>query len=90
MGWLRISCAPPSAMRRSRASTIMRSAYANTTSMLCSVNSTAMPRSTTSRLVRAISALRSCGAMPAVGSSISSSLGSLASPMASSTRLTSP
>ena len=58
--------------------------------MLCSVNSTAMPRSTTSRLVSAISSLRSRGAMPAVGSSISSSFGSLASAIASSTRLTSP
>ena len=53
----------------------MRSAYAKTTSMLCSVNSTAMPRSTTRRLVSAISSLRSRGAMPAVGSSISRSFG---------------
>ncbi|MNG33856.1 hypothetical protein D3C84_1202010 [compost metagenome] len=58
--------------------------------MLCSVKSTAMPRSITSCLVNAISALRSLGAMPAVGSSISSSLGLLAMAMASSTRLTSP
>ena len=68
----------------------MRSAYANTTSMLCSVKSTAMLRSTTRRLVSAISSLRSLGAMPAVGSSISSSFGRLAIAIASSTRLTSP
>ena len=75
---------------RPRASTMMRSAKANTTSIECSVNSTEMPRSITSRFTSAIRSLRSRGAMPAVGSSISSRRGSLASAMASSTRLTSP
>src|SRR4029453_15776035 len=64
-GWSRISAGLPSAVRGPRASTSSRSAYANTTSMLCSVNSTARPRSVTSFLVRAISSLRSFGAMPA-------------------------
>src|SRR6218665_1841736 len=77
-GWSRISSGLPCAMRRPRASTIMRSAYANTTSMLCSVKSTAMPRWMTRSLVSAMSELRSWGAMPAVGSSMSSSLGELA------------
>ena len=45
--------------------------------MLCSVNSTPILCSVTSRLVSAISSLRSFGAMPAVGSSISSSFGSV-------------
>ena len=58
--------------------------------MLCSVNSTARPRSVTSFFVNAISSLRSFGAMPAVGSSISSSFGAFAIAIASSTRLTSP
>ena len=58
--------------------------------MLCSVNSTAKPRCNTRSLVKAINSLRSLGAMPAVGSSISSSLGLLAMAMANSTRLTSP
>ena len=44
----------------------------------------------TSSLVSAMSELRSLGAMPAVGSSMSSSLGALAMAIASSTRLTSP
>ena len=43
-----------------------------------------------STTLKAIRLLRSLGAMPAVGSSISSSLGSLAMAMANSTRLTSP
>src|SRR5690606_31765543 len=47
LGWSRSSSGLPSAIRRPRASTIIRSAYAKTTSMLCSVNSTAMPRSVT-------------------------------------------
>ena len=58
--------------------------------MLCSVNSTAMPRWMTRSLVRAMSSLRSLGAMPAVGSSINNSLGLLAMATANSTRLTSP
>ena len=42
------------------------------------------------RAVSSISAARSRGAMPAVGSSMSRSFGRLASAIASSTRLTSP
>src|SRR5262249_3706728 len=73
----RTDAASPSAMSLPRASTTMRSAKANTTSIECSVNSTEMPRSTTRRLTRLISSVRSRGAMPAVGSSISSKRGSL-------------
>ena len=55
----RIDAASPSAISRPRASTMMRSAKANTTSIECSVNSTEMPRSTTSRLTSSISSWRS-------------------------------
>ena len=68
----------------------MRSAWLNTTSMSCSVNSTAIFCARASRAASSISATRSLGAMPAVGSSISSSRGWLASAMASSTRFRSP
>src|SRR5688500_15932057 len=90
LGFSRMARASPSAMSCPRASTMMRSACANTTSIECSVNSTAMERSRTSRLTSEMSWLRSCGAMPAVGSSMSSSRGRLASATASSTRFTSP
>src|SRR5262245_6292668 len=86
----RIVAASPSAIRRPLANTMMRSAKANTTSMECSVNRTEIPRSTTSRLTRAINSLRSRGAIPAVGSSINKRRGSLARAIASSTRLMSP
>ena len=57
----------------------MRSAWPKTASMSCSVNSTPIERSRAIRVTKFISAARSLGAMPAAGSSISSSLGSLAS-----------
>ena len=75
---------PPARPRRSaspRLSTSTRSAWPNTTSMSCSVNSTPIVRSRARRAVRPISAWRSLGAMPAAGSSISSNFGSLASAM---------
>ena len=68
----------------------MRFAWVNTTSMSCSVNSTPMPFSRTMSAVRPIRAMRSFGAIPAVGSSMSSSSGSCASATASSTRFKSP
>src|SRR5271165_5015589 len=54
--------------------------------MECSVNRTEMFLSMTSRFTSAIRSVRSRGAIPAVGSSISNKRGSLASAIASSTR----
>ena len=58
-----------------RTSTMMLSAWANTASMSCSVNSTPMLRSRAMPAISCISCARSFGAMPAVGSSISRSFG---------------
>src|SRR6266478_1389531 len=86
----RTSAGRPSAMTRPWCSTMMRSATAKTTSMSCSVKSTVSPRVRAMRSVRAMSAPRSAGAMPAVGSSSRSTSGSLASATASSSFLRSP
>ena len=63
---------------------------ANTTSMSCSVNSTAIVSLGASSAASCHQRDALAGAMPAVGSSISSSRGWLASAMASSTRFRSP
>ena len=89
-GSARTASGVPSAMILPRSSTITRSAKPNTTSMSCSVNSTAMPSRRARSAATCISAARERGAMPAVGSSISSRRGLPASASASSTRLASP
>src|SRR5439155_1217298 len=67
-----------------------RSATVKTTSMSCSVKSTVSVRSRAIDAVSAMSAPRSAGAMPAVGSSSSRSSGSFASAIASSSFLSAP
>ena len=61
-----------------------------TTFMSCSMSSTEMSRSVRSFSIRRRSSSDSCGFMPAVGSSSSSSLGSEASARAISSRRWSP
>ena len=76
----------PAAMSLPLFMTRTRSAKPNTTSMSCSVNRTASARLFASPVTSRISSPRAAGAMPAVGSSISSTRGPAASAMASSSR----
>ena len=61
-----------------------------TTFMSCSIRSTVTPRSSRTLLTNAVNWAVSCGFMPAVGSSSSSSLGSVPSARATSSRRWSP
>ena len=80
----------PSAIFLPWSSTVTRSETCMTTRMSCSISSTVSPRSSRSRCTNAMNAAVSFGFMPAVGSSSSSSFGSVASARATSSRRWSP
>src|SRR5581483_7868658 len=89
-GSARTTAGGPSAMTRPWWSTVTRSATANTMSMSCSVNRRVSPRSRAMSPTSAMSARRSAGAIPAVGSSSSRSWGSFARASESSSFFRSP
>ncbi len=80
----------PSAMRRPKSSTVTESAIRMISPMSCSTMRIEMFRASRTRAIVSAIAERSVGCMPATGSSRSSSLGSMQSARAISTRLRSP
>ena len=89
-GFVRTSAGAPSAIFSPWSSTVMCSDTPMTTFMSCSIRTIVMPRSSRSLRMNCVSSSDSCGFMPAVGSSSSSSFGMLASARAISNRRSSP